>query len=555
MEAYQDLISRIKNGFRNVLNKDINPMPAALLALQQSFPEHNFVKEDEKLAFQNFYSLQRQALEDGLRELVLEIMGENQKSLHQTWIDIYGDSLKAASTVPSDGDVPMSDATNELVESDTSSPNAVVSSSNPDHPPPFSSVSVPSLVSASHPAPPANAAALAAAAVKAHVCPILHLLDMCLVLSLTSLSSPIYLNLREASLPEDKRTAKKYFRILDSEAWARIVEEVVDVSDLDSAAAVFSYLKRRDRLLKQPEVLKEVKLVLLRTCNGLFKRLSKAYHVQLAGQLLIYLTRLFPLSDKAGLNVVASTASSLPMLKLEPPPEGGKDVRGEPVDAGLYTAIWNLQDVFTKPAEALTNTAAWNKFASDMGRLLDELKASKVAVAATNTVESFAEEEEEGEEKENGDENEGKEKGEEKGEEEGEEEGKEEDANEGKGGNEEKTLHPIIGPSNNDNDDIESDKNSSLNTNNATMLIKQTTEKSKKKTAVASSKGPSSSSSSTASAVHHPLGVKYLSNYRLLGLQIGDSTFRRHLLVQCLALLHHLSHPGKNEAKAFMSIC
>lgn len=45
------------------------------------------------------------------------------------------------------------------------------------------------------------------------------------------------------------------------------------------------------------------KLTLLRTCNMLARRLSKALDMQLCGRLLIFLARVYALNDKAGVNM------------------------------------------------------------------------------------------------------------------------------------------------------------------------------------------------------------------------------------------------------------
>ncbi|KAF5442868.1 hypothetical protein F2P56_035483 [Juglans regia] len=41
--------------------------------------------------------------------------------------------------------------------------------------------------------------------------------------------------------------------------------------------------------------------------------------------------------------------------------------------------------------------------------------------------------------------------------------------------------------------------------------------------------------------------IKYLTSTKLMGLELKDSSFRRHILVQCLILFDYLRAPGKNE--------
>ncbi|GLI69388.1 hypothetical protein VaNZ11_013989 [Volvox africanus] len=46
------------------------------------------------------------------------------------------------------------------------------------------------------------------------------------------------------------------------------------------------------------------------------------------------------------------------------------------------------------------------------------------------------------------------------------------------------------------------------------------------------------------------LGTRYLTSSKLFGLQVRDCTFRRHFLLQCLALLQYIEQPNKSDKSA-----
>lgn len=61
------------------------------------------------------------------------------------------------------------------------------------------------------------------------------------------------------------------------------------------------------------------KLTLLRTCNMLARRLSKALDMALCGRLLIFLARVYTLNDKAGVNLLgAINVLPLPLDDVQP---------------------------------------------------------------------------------------------------------------------------------------------------------------------------------------------------------------------------------------------
>ena len=81
-----------------------------------------------------------------------------------------------------------------------------------------------------------------------------------------------------------------------------LVEELLDSQTIDGCRIVFDYLdSRRDRLTSKH--FKEKSLIILRTCNELLRRLSRAEDTVFCGRVFIFLFQSFPLGDKSSVNL------------------------------------------------------------------------------------------------------------------------------------------------------------------------------------------------------------------------------------------------------------
>ncbi|OQE80589.1 hypothetical protein PENNAL_c0045G05310 [Penicillium nalgiovense] len=76
-----------------------------------------------------------------------------------------------------------------------------------------------------------------------------------------------------------------------------LIEELLDSQTIDGCRKVFDYLEsRRERNTKKS-------LVILRSCNELLRRLSRAEDTVFCGRVFIYLFQSFPLGDKSSVNL------------------------------------------------------------------------------------------------------------------------------------------------------------------------------------------------------------------------------------------------------------
>lgn len=81
-----------------------------------------------------------------------------------------------------------------------------------------------------------------------------------------------------------------------------LIEELLDSQTTDGCRIVFDYLEsRRERLIQQD--FHRTNLVLLRSCNELLKRLSRAEDAVFCGRIFFYLFQTFPLGDKSSVNL------------------------------------------------------------------------------------------------------------------------------------------------------------------------------------------------------------------------------------------------------------
>ncbi|KAK5216847.1 hypothetical protein LTR72_010217 [Exophiala xenobiotica] len=81
-----------------------------------------------------------------------------------------------------------------------------------------------------------------------------------------------------------------------------LVEELLDSQTIDGCRKVFDYLEsRRERITARH--FKQKSLVVLRCCNELLRRLSRAEDTVFCGRVFIFLFQSFPLGDKSSVNL------------------------------------------------------------------------------------------------------------------------------------------------------------------------------------------------------------------------------------------------------------
>ncbi|KAL8917749.1 MAG: hypothetical protein Q9208_007801 [Pyrenodesmia sp. 3 TL-2023] len=212
-----------------------------------------------------------------------------------------------------------------------------------------------------------------------------------------------------------------------------LVEELLDSQTIDGCRIVFDYLdSRREQLIAKH--FKQKQLIILRACNELLRRLSRAEDTVFCGRVFIFMFQSFPLGDRSSVNLRGEyhvenvTVYEKPLAKQNERTEGAMEVDLEPapvenektpttdsqpaaktegdtstpqpldtsansakIDAeqskpqetepepepdteSLYPIFWSLQDTFSQPTR-LFDTEVFASFKSGLELTLRKFKA------------------------------------------------------------------------------------------------------------------------------------------------------------------------------------
>ncbi|XP_010266403.1 PREDICTED: THO complex subunit 1-like [Nelumbo nucifera] len=212
----------------------------------------------------------------------------------------------------------------------------------------------------------------------------------------------------------------------------QLLEDLTEMSTMRDCKEVFGYIESKQDILGKQELFGRGKLVMLRTCNQLLRRLSKANDVVFCGRILMFLAHFFPLSERSAVNIkgVFNTSNETKYEKDAPD--------GTSIDFNFYKTFWSLQEHFCNPAATTLAPTKWQKFVSNLMVVLDTFEGQPLSDDDGNT------------------------------------------------------------------NNLEEQESSNFS-------------------------------------------IKYLTSSKLMGLELKDPSFRRHILLQCLILFDYLKAPGKND--------
>ncbi|KAK8170732.1 THO complex subunit 1 transcription elongation factor-domain-containing protein [Phyllosticta citribraziliensis] len=169
-----------------------------------------------------------------------------------------------------------------------------------------------------------------------------------------------------------------------------LAEELLDSQSIDGCRKVFDYLEsRRERLVAVSSRGASKRIVVLRFCNELLRRLSRAEDAVFCGRVFIFLFQTFPLGDKSSVNSrgefhvenVTVFEEQMPSQEEEPDDmevdSGNQDPGSEEAATALeskkqatekekeskvldtetlYPMFWTLQQAFSNPPRLFTET-------------------------------------------------------------------------------------------------------------------------------------------------------------------------------------------------------
>lgn len=210
-----------------------------------------------------------------------------------------------------------------------------------------------------------------------------------------------------------------------------LVEELLDSQTIDGCRVVFDYLdSRREQLISKH--FKQKQLIILRACNELLRRLSRAEDTVFCGRVFIFMFQSFPLGDRSSVNLRGEyhvenvtvfdrvprqeiedsegamevdpkldaaekeeTPSDEPLTAQKsegntstPPPTEAttksvkfnahenkpQEAEPEPDTETLYPIFWSLQDTFSQPTR-LFDTEIFSSFKSGLNLTLRKFNA------------------------------------------------------------------------------------------------------------------------------------------------------------------------------------
>ncbi|KAK0756432.1 hypothetical protein N5P37_011084 [Trichoderma harzianum] len=176
-----------------------------------------------------------------------------------------------------------------------------------------------------------------------------------------------------------------------------LVEELLDSQTIAGCRKIFDYLEsRRERITAKH--FKQKNLVILRSCNELLRRLSRAEDTAFCGRVFIFMFQSFPLGDRSSVNLrgeyhvenvtVFETAedddSKMEVDTNDTPKEQG-DVKTNAKNGAqdsskaldpdtLYPLFWSLQESFSQPLR-LFDAGHFTKFKSSLESTISAFQA------------------------------------------------------------------------------------------------------------------------------------------------------------------------------------
>lgn len=141
------------------------------------------------------------------------------------------------------------------------------------------------------------------------------------------------------------------------------IEDLLDVLPVDQVEKVMEYMENRvDSLLANLDPGRGKGLTLLRICNELLRRLSKYKHTGLCGRILLYLSLVFPISDKSISNRSGTFNTENNTIYEESIEEGD-----------FYNDFWFIQKYFSNPLLLQTETE-FSDFSSKFDLILNQFE-------------------------------------------------------------------------------------------------------------------------------------------------------------------------------------
>ena len=179
----------------------------------------------------------------------------------------------------------------------------------------------------------------------------------------------------------------------DQGAVFTVLEQLLEACTIADAEAVFTWVESARERLSEDAVWRRGRLVMLRACNDLQRRLSKTHDVVLRGRVSLLLSSLYSLSEKSALNLTGQYNRSNPTeteaetaATADPAPSSAVATEEDgAVDAGFHKTFWSLQRFFREPPAALARSDGWSTFRRALTTVLDTFETNALDSSAAAT--------------------------------------------------------------------------------------------------------------------------------------------------------------------------
>ncbi|CAH8479266.1 unnamed protein product [Dicrocoelium dendriticum] len=176
-----------------------------------------------------------------------------------------------------------------------------------------------------------------------------------------------------------------------------LFSDVFNTKPINVCQELFAFMEETITTLKDVPLFASGRNTLLRMCNDLLRRLSKSQNTVFCGQIQLFLSRLFPLDEKSGLNLMSNfnLEKETPYNKQPEPSvfkhqgltdshledlEEGETTDNTPpleIDCTLYVKFWSLQEFFKVPTLCF-DRSKWLVFQSSADKVLEIFSSIKL---------------------------------------------------------------------------------------------------------------------------------------------------------------------------------
>uniref|UniRef100_A0A1I8PR36 Death domain-containing protein n=1 Tax=Stomoxys calcitrans TaxID=35570 RepID=A0A1I8PR36_STOCA len=161
-----------------------------------------------------------------------------------------------------------------------------------------------------------------------------------------------------------------------------LLGDIFETVTLDKCEKIFNYVEEMVEVWKEEIFFSSCKNNILRMCNDLLRRLSRAQNTVFCGRILLFLSKFFPFSERSGLNIVSEfnlenvTDYGVDGKDLDDTLEDIEDIPIK-IDYNLYCKFWSLQDFFRNPNQCYSK-ASWKMFQIHATTVLESFSSFKL---------------------------------------------------------------------------------------------------------------------------------------------------------------------------------